>query len=410
MRAFLRIALASPFIILVVMVSFINVRLFIGPPTSSPNARLLKELRSLKEELNAGADVKMQELYPEGYVFINALYGLSWCNYLRAVSPDATTYAEGHTEIASALKRIQSSAARSRFTKYLRPEYGAFYQGWSNYLLAQKLAIEPVADRDTAEVKSYLVTCDSIASAISDKTYPPSYGGAAWPADVLLCVASLAKHDKLFESKFTSTIKHWTDKVKARLDSSGMIPHGVSPANGSVLEAARGSSQTLMLIFLKDIDPDFAHQQYQLFRDRFIDTTLGLTGIREYSRGHSGFGDVDSGPVVLGYGASATIVGMSTLSVYGDLGNTARLSMLVDSFGLVFENASQRFYLMGILPIADAFIAWGHSLKIENAPEDVSFTTFHLYSVLLLGVLILFVWILIKKDKHDSANVLTIPW
>ncbi|MGC3943113.1 MAG: hypothetical protein QM762_01015 [Chryseolinea sp.] len=405
----MKILFALPFIALIIIIATINVRLFLGPPSSPPEDRLLKQLRSLKSDIENGADVKMQRLYPEGYVFLNTLYGLAWCNYLRFSKTDDTGYEEAHSEISSALERVQSPSAHSHFNKYLFPEYGAFYSGWSNYLLGQKLEIEPKEKRNPIEIASYEATCDSIAKAVSMKTFPLSYGGGAWPADVVVCMASLAKHDKLFEQKYQSIIREWITQVKERVDSTGLIPHKVMPGSGKSVESSRGSSQSLMLIFLKEIDKDFALEQYEIFKTHFVDTTLGLTGIREYMRGQIGFGDVDSGPVVLGYGAASTIVGSATLAMYGDV-NAGRLSALIEAFALPIENDSHRYHLLGFLPIVDAFIVWGQSLNLENAPVSASFPVFHLCSALVLACLIAFVWILIKPSKPDSARALTIPW
>ena len=134
---------------------------------------------------------------------------------------------------------------------------------------------------------------------------------------MLVSVASLSLHDKLFEPKYAQTIRDWLEKVKNQYDVNGMIPHSVRPSDGRPIEKARGSSQALMLIFLRDIDQQLASDQFKLFKEKFIDTKFGLTGIREYPKGEFGMGDVDSGPVVFGFGGAATIVGMQTLFLYG---------------------------------------------------------------------------------------------
>jgi hypothetical protein len=42
------------------------------------NADVLAQLRHLQGRLHQGAAADMQELFPEGFVFTNALYSLSW--------------------------------------------------------------------------------------------------------------------------------------------------------------------------------------------------------------------------------------------------------------------------------------------------------------------------------------------
>src|SRR5690606_32566944 len=128
---------------------------------------------------------------------------------------------------------------------------------------------------------------------------------------------SLSIHDKIFEPRYKDIIDNWLRELKKCLDSRGMIPHAVHPETGKTAENARGSSMSLMLIFLRDIDRQFAQDQFILFERNFADYKFGLMGIREYAKGESGEGDVDSGPVILGFGGAATIVGMQTLSLFG---------------------------------------------------------------------------------------------
>jgi hypothetical protein len=66
--------------------------------------------------------------------------------------------------------------------------------------------------------------------------------------------------------------------------------------------------------------------------------------------------------------------------------------------------------LFGTLPIADAFIAWGHSLTLHTQEVDVSFVRFHVYSILASLPFLLFIWMLVKPEKPDSTKTITIGW
>lgn len=409
-RTFLKFIVAAPFIVLCAVVLLINVRLLLGPSTTPSNIRLHKELRSLKADIDNGADVRMQQLYPEGYIFLNALYGLAWCNLANMPMVGKSYYREAHTQIQLAWERIDSPAGRSSFTKELSPEYGAFYLGWNNYLLAKKLILEPTNDRSPSELIRYQATCDSIATALNRYTYPVSYYGAAWPADVVVCVASLAAYDKVFDNRYHALIQNWISEVKTRYDDHGLIPHNVVPGTGQPDDSARGSSQSLMLILLREIDEELAAQQFQLFKSNFVVTRFGLTGVREFPIGQWRSGDVDSGPVVLGFGAASTIVGTTALAEFGDYENASRISQFIEAAGVPVETEENRYYLFGMLPIADAFIAWGHSLTLNTQETDASFVRFHVYSMLALLPLLLFVWILVRPEKPDSTKAITIGW
>lgn len=404
-RTILRVLLASPIIIVLLLVVVVNIRLHLA---SSPSPdQTYKELIFLQSALNDGADEDMQRFFPEGYVFLNALYGLAWYNY--GVSSDrAPDRLEAQAEIDKAWRRINSPLGRGTFQKELPLEYGAFYRGWNNYLLGKKLTIEK-GNSNPADVEIFRASCDSIAQSLEDYTYPMSYYGLSWPADVLMCVASLSVHDKLYTPRYSGPIQHWITNARERLDVHGLIPHAVIPKTGQADGTARGSSQSLMLIILREVDENFAREQFAIYYQTFVDTVAGLTGVREYPRDATGSGDIDSGPVVLGLGSAATIVGMHTLTIFGNGDAAGQIFQLIDAVGLPSEVSNQRRYLFGRLPMADAFIAWGHSaaMDLEVSPD---FLTFHLLSAFVVALLGAFVWILIKPDSPDSTRSLTVGW
>jgi len=372
------------------------------------NNDLIKEMHGLKDAMNSNEDLKMQQLYPEGYMFLNVMYSLAWCNLLEEDKSGAFLK-EGVAEIEKAWQKINDSPGREPFSEELSPPFGSFYKGWSTYLLGRKLRLGQITLESEEEVAQFKRQCEEISSAIQEKVYPVSYYGGAWPADVLVSVASLSLHDKLFEPKYAQIIHEWLEKVKSQFDVNGMIPHSVRPSDGRPMEKARGSSQALMLIFLRDIDQQLASDQFKLFKEKFIDTKFGLTGVREYSKGEFGMGDVDSGPVVFGFGGAATIVGMQTLYLYGEYELSVKIRNTIEALALPLFKGEDKKYFFGMLPIADAFIAWSHSRLSPDVSIEPSFTTFRLYSLLVFALLSVFFWILVVSKK-SSQKSLHIPW
>lgn len=391
---FFRLLGSTFVIILIIGLLIVNIKIHYVPPTKTINSRvincdLLKELRGLKHSIQNNADVEMQKIYPEGYVFLNALYGLAWCNFIE--NSGRKYFNEGHVEIQNTWNRVNSDFGRSTFDPDLPLAYGAFYTGWSTYLLGKKLGIERRVDRNTNEVSQFKNQCEQIASSIEKNIFPTSYSHSAWPGDIVLGVAALSLHDKLFQEKYASSIQAWLGKVKTKLDPHGLIPHAVNSLNFSSKENARGSSQSLMLIFLKDIDETFARSQFKIYKEKFLDRKLGLPGIREFPIGEFGIGDVDSGPVIFQIGAASTIVGMQTLNLFGNDKESSEIRNAIEAFGFPWQNDEQKTYLWGVLPMADAFIAWGHSSMIMK-DEKIEFTAFHIYSSLLLVIFTALLW------------------
>ncbi len=401
----IKLIFALPLIFVMVWIVMINVKLDYHPQVlidrqDTINFELVKQLRGLKSALRHNADVEMQDIYPEGYVFLNAVYALAWSSFLQKEQSKTFTV-EGYAEIHQAWLKINSPTGREPFSDGLSLPYGSFYNGWSAYVLASKLSLENTALRKNDEVHLFRQQCERIAEVIQQQTYPESYHDSGWPADVMMCVASLSLHDRLFEPKYKDIIDRWLIDVKHRLDANGMIPHSALVPNGSPGENARGSSMALMLIFLRDIDLQFAGEQFQLFKKNFVDTTCGLTGIREYPKGESGTGDIDSGPVVFGFGGVATIVGIQTLSLYGEEQLSCTVRNAVEAVSLSYQTEEEKSYFFGLLPIADVFITWGDS-SAGVAQQDVSFKWFRVCSLLIFASLATLFWMMIRKTENSK--------
>lgn len=330
------------------------------------------QLIHLKIKLRQGAGNKMQTIFPEGFVFINALYGLSWTGLITNQPKNSTIYKEGINETTWALNEIHSPSAKNIFDKELPLEYGAFYKGWSNYLLGKKLEIQSSNNRDSSDVLLFIKNCKEISQALNNNNfnspYLESYIGQKWPADGIIAVASLNLYDKIFkDDKYKDQLNNWLNKTKQNLDkTTGLIPHSIQAGTDKIIEGARGSSQSLILNFLKDIDETFAKEQFQKYKNHFLDWRLGLPGIREYPKGTKGYGDIDSGPVLLDIGGAASIVGQRTMAMYGDWLHYKGLRNCIETFGMRLTFESKKKYLFGQLPMADAFIAWSNSIETQK--------------------------------------------
>ena len=83
----LRILISLPLVFAMILIVIVNARLSHERQVTIEGAdtiqyELLKELRGLKKNLTNNADLQMQEIYPEGYVFLNAVYALAWSSFL----------------------------------------------------------------------------------------------------------------------------------------------------------------------------------------------------------------------------------------------------------------------------------------------------------------------------------------
>lgn len=70
------------------------------------------------------------------------------------------------------------------------------------------------------------------------------------------------------------------------------------------------------------------------FVETFVVREAGLVGVREYPQGQSGAGDVDSGPLVLGVSASASVVTLAAARTVGDTRLVQALDREAELLGL----------------------------------------------------------------------------
>ena len=330
-------------------------------PRTDPTRGVVKQLAFLRAEIEGGADHAAQQQFPEGYFFLNALYGLTWVQ-VGLADPDRSV--EAATEARWALDRLKSPDGTAVFDASLRPRYGVFHAGWTNWLRGGLIALK---HSDAAEIDEFTSASVEIATAFRTAKTPflQAYPGQAWPVDSTVAIASLRLYDELVAPRFGATSSRWVDAVKTQLDpSTGLMPHQVEPQQAG----PRASSQSMIQRFLVEIDPAFARAQYEIFKDRFV---AGL-GVREYPKGVGGQGDVDSGPLILGISLSATVVTIGAARVEHDP-LADRLAREGDLLGLPVSGLKTKRYALGLVPIGDAFLAWSASARPIAAAEQPEF-------------------------------------
>lgn len=411
LRWMLNVIVHSFCVIIILVLIYLNSRLYYQPnyvETSevSINEDVLHQLNYLKNNLHKGGGKTAQSKYPEGFVFINVLYGLTWADFIKTLPVSDPIRGEGVVEIDWALKQLDSKYAQMHFPFAINPSRGIFYLGWKNYLLGKKLLLQKEKERSLADVQQFEQQCQQIYTTYQEvgKTYLESYKGLAWPADNVVAVASLALMDDLGKPRYAAFIRQWLIEVQQKLDKkTGLIPHEVNFDAQTVMEGAKGSSQSLMLNFLLELDTTFAQAQFKKYQTQFLDYRFGLPGIREYPKHTEGLADVDSGPVLLGIGGSASLVGQRTMALYNQIEIAVGLRNCIESFGAAYTNEEEKIYVLGMEPIADAFIAWANVVSIEMAEKQVGNWrwTFQLLSLILLSPILIFY----KKKWSRFSNV-----
>ena len=345
----------------------------------SEDGRAVASLRYLTDHLNVYS-ARMQRLFPEGHVFTASLTGLAWANAAR----DPTLRDEALAGARRALAIVESPVARETFQTAGGLDHGMFYHAWRTRLLA---AVVGLAGDDPGESRRFATACRQLGAALRDtRGAVDSYPGQAWPADNVVGAAALMQCGRLVDRPYADVARTWLGHARARKDpATGLLPHT------TWLPDARGSSAALMTVFVAEIDPEYAAVQHARLTDVFATRMAGvLPALREYRRGVAGPGDVDSGPLVLGASAPASVVGIAAARAVGDAETAAALGASSEALGLATSWGGRRRYLFGQLPVGDAFLAWARTTPLAAPAATGAFAGWRLRwglaSLLLLAL------------------------
>ncbi|RYU96493.1 hypothetical protein [Emticicia agri] len=405
MRTFLKVICSFFLLLLLFMLIHLSVKLYDQPELIIDNNHVLnqdviKQLHFLKNEIHQGKADELQQIFPEGFIFFHVIYGLTWCELIDKTDKRSQLAKEAIEEIDWAIKQVNSAKGKKTFRKNLSLEYGAFYQGWTTLLSGKKLSLIDSSQRRSIDIENFSLKCEKIAHAFEAKgfSYLRSYSSGTWQADNIICLASLALHDRLFAPKYQEVINKCVTYIKTDLDrNTGLIPHSTDE------KYPRGSSQSLINVFLPEIDSVLAEQQYVKFKAHFLDRRLGLVAIREFPKGHVGAGDIDSGPIIWDVGGVASIVGIKAMAIHKDFAIVRSLRNNIEGLSYPISGKQQKKYFFGTFPMADAFIAWANVTVIDEKQSQAEANhkkVFLLIAFSISALIVLIFYVFWKRKKN----------
>mgnify|MGYP007060707482 FL=1 len=151
----------------------INLKLYSGSNISEDKREdILLQLNFLEAELKTNdLGNRMQVIFPEGFVFSNVLYGLSWCEYGMSDTSESNKV-RALNEALYAFNQINSENALSVFDPNMIPANGIFYLGWNNYLLSKILQLNSNFDGSEKLRSQFQFQCELIASSLLNSKTP----------------------------------------------------------------------------------------------------------------------------------------------------------------------------------------------------------------------------------------------
>lgn len=163
----------------------------------------------------------------------------------------------------------------------------------------------------------------------------------------------------------------------------------------------------LLSLILVDVDAQLAKQQYDILRASFIDYVWGVPGAREYPHGIEGGGDVDSGPIILGFSGPAIVVGAGAAIAHGDEDVADALLATAEIFGVPIQINGRRWYAGGRVPVGDAFLAWARTVPAAPDPDMTQYDRVipRMWRLPLQALTLLIAILLVRSGVRAASTV-----
>jgi hypothetical protein len=176
------------------------------------------------------------------------------------------------------------------------------------------------------------------------------------PTDTAAVAGAIAVHGRATGADHSPVLARWAGLVeKVQIDpASGLLVQRMGALDGRPHDAPRGSGTALGAYFAGFAERQVAGRLAEgLFRSEA--DFFGFGAIREYAPGHSGRGDVDSGPVFLGVSVSATGFALAVARASGRRESFERLYRTTELFGAPYAAEGRLRFLTGG-PIGNALL------------------------------------------------------
>jgi hypothetical protein len=339
-------------------------------PPGRPEVRL--RLNYLERVLAEGAAPttalgKLTALNPEW-----GLFTLSFSTY--ALASLAAQQPELRAEAARTMRQAVAAALTApmqqpyhglgdnQLAGYALPN-SVLYLGHLNLMLGCLRQLEPGTPYRSLHdsLSAHLYRQLEAAPAGNLASYPHRY----WVPDNTVALASLALHSRLTGSPYQRAGARWVAQARRQwlAPATGLLVSMVDTA-GRPAEEPRGSHLGWSIWFLARFDSAFARQQHQRYQAAHS-TNLGVLRLYREQPGRydTGAGDVDSGPLILGYGIPATAFALADAVALRDYRNAQRLRRVISLGSREIRERNElrygvRLVELEVNPLSEALLLW----------------------------------------------------
>ncbi len=224
----------------------------------------------------------------------------------------------------------------------------AAYLGYLNLVLGLRRFLDPAFPRAGLHdrITAALARRFDRAPAGLVETYP----GEGYPVDNCAGIGSIGLHAAATgDARHRPVVDRWLARCRERwIDpATGLLFQAADPLTGRPSDAPRGSGTALAVYFLSFADTDLPRDLYAGLQRSLSGRFLGFGVVREYARGTSGRGDIDSGPIILGYGLSATGFALAGSRMHGDRETYRAILGTANLFGAPRDNGDAIRFVSG---------------------------------------------------------------
>lgn len=224
----------------------------------------------------------------------------------------------------------------------------AAFLGYFNLLLGLFRELAP--ETELAELNDRITAALVRRIEGSPMTLLESYPNEVYPVDNCAVVASIAVQSRVTGVDRKALLERFHGVLRAKYvdPKTGLLIQAATPKTGEPADAPRGSGTTLGLYFLSFSDKALSAELYRACRRELAGTVFGFGGVKEYpaSLRHEG-GDIDSGPVVFGYGLSPTGFLIGGSRIHGDRDLFGRLYATAYAMGAPYRHDGRLNFVTG---------------------------------------------------------------
>lgn len=251
------------------------------------------------------------------------------------------------------------------------------YLGHLNLMLGCHRLLDPASPHQALH--------DSLSAALHRRlaTAPDhcleSYPGGVWVPDNTVALASLQLHSDLTGSPYGTFCQRWVAYARQHLcDSVTGLLLSKPATRHQDAEEPRGSHLGWSIFFLYRFAPTYAAEQYHLYQQHFS-TNFGVIRLYHERAGEdeTSAGDVDSGPLILGYSIPANAFAFGNAVALRDWRNAQRLRRVI-SFGSREVTTPEeihygvRFVDLSVSPLAEALILHAETMTPWHVPPTAA--------------------------------------